>query len=62
MTAEDVCTSEDVKIDLKAVPDYAMDTLCRIVIGLTRRMFEDPEVRADYERWRKENEELGMRN
>lgn len=36
---------------LDALPQWSKDQLCRIVIAMTRKLFEDPVVWEDYKRW-----------
>lgn len=43
---------ERVKVDMASIPKYQSDAMCRTLIGCITRLFEDPAVRADYERWK----------
>ncbi len=47
---------ETVTVDIDAIPDYQSDNMCRELIGCVRRLFEDPEVAADYKRWQQERQ------
>ena len=39
---------------LAAMPEHLQDTMARTLIGCISRLFENPEIRSDYERWKKE--------
>ena len=39
-------------IDYAGIPEYARQNLLAAAYKMTVRMFEDPEVRAEYEVWR----------
>ena len=41
-------------IDIEAIPDWDMKGLCKSILEATKRMLEDPVIRADYEAWREE--------
>ena len=43
---------ERVTVDLGAIPDHQADAMSRTLIGCIDRLFADPAVRADYERWK----------
>ncbi len=45
-----------VEIDLGAMPKHERDLMCRTVLGAVARMFEKPEVKADYELWKTDHE------
>ena len=45
-------TPEKINIDLGAIPENESDALCRAVLHGMAAMFEDPTVRADYEKWK----------
>lgn len=47
---------EKVSVDLSGMPDYQVDQMCRTVISFVKRIFKDPEVQADYQRWLAERE------
>lgn len=47
---------EKVLVDLSEMPDYQVDQMCRTVISFVKRIFKDPEVQADYQRWLAERE------
>lgn len=47
-------TPEKINIDLSAVSENENDALCRAVLHGIAAMFEDPIVRADYEKWKNE--------
>lgn len=47
-------TSETVDIKINKIPKYQVDRMCKVVLEGTARLFEDPAVRADFERWKKE--------
>lgn len=48
--------TKTIKIDLETVPQYQIDTMCRVLTNCLQRAFADPEVREDYERWKKEQQ------
>lgn len=45
---------EKINIDLGAIPENESDALCRAVLHGMAALFEDPIVRADYEKWKNE--------
>lgn len=45
-----------VEIDFNAMPKHERDLMCRTVLGAVARMFEKPEVKADYELWKTDRE------
>lgn len=50
-------TPAAVVVDFAAIPSHQSDAMCRTLIGCVGRLFEDPAVRADYERWQKERQQ-----
>ncbi len=46
-----------VNIDIEAIPSWEMKGLCKAVLEATKKMLEDPVIRADYEAWLKEYRE-----
>lgn len=42
---------ESVSVDWSEMPEYQSDQMCRIVIAAVKRMFQDPRVQEDYQRW-----------
>lgn len=52
-------TPEHISVDMTAMPDYQSDAMCRTLIGCISRLFEDPAVRADYERWKQQRQAKG---
>lgn len=49
-------TPEAVAVEVDALPAHTSDTMCRILIGCVDRIFQDPAVKADYERWKEERQ------
>ena len=47
-------TPGKINIDLGAIPENESDGLCRAVLHGMAALFEDPIVRADYEKWKNE--------
>ena len=39
---------------LAAMPEHQQDAMARILIGCIGRLFENPDVKADYERWKQQ--------
>lgn len=37
-----------------AMPEHQQDAMARTLIGCISRLFENPDIRSDYERWKKE--------
>ena len=37
---------------LAAMPEHERDAMARTLIGCISRLFENPDVKADYERWK----------
>ena len=52
-------TPEHVTADIDAMPEHQTDAMCRTVIGCLGRLFENPEIRADYERWKINRQQKG---
>lgn len=52
-------TPERAAVDFSAIPEHQTDAMCRTVIGCLGRLFEIPEVRADYERWKRNRQQKG---
>ncbi len=46
----------DVHIDVNLIPKYAAENLAQSVYQAVRRAYDDPEIRAGYERWKAERE------
>ena len=38
---------------LEAMPEHQTDAMMRTLIGCVSKLFENPEIKADYERWKK---------
>lgn len=41
-------------IDLAAIPPYVAENLAQVALQEIRRAYNDPIIRADYERWKAE--------
>ena len=39
------------------IPELKLGELCGTVTDLTRRAFEDPEIRAEYQRWKEQHKQ-----
>ena len=39
-------------IAMDAIPEHQQDAMARTLIGCITRMFEDPAVKADFDRWK----------
>lgn len=50
-------TPAAVTVDTAAIPSHQSDAMCRTLIGCVGRLFEDPAVKADYERWKQERQQ-----
>ena len=46
--------SETSTSTLAAMPEHQQDAMARTLIGCISRLFETPEIRSDYERWKNE--------
>lgn len=49
---EQICNNGDLCLELDQLPKHQSDTLCRIILSGVARIFEDPAVREDYEKWK----------
>lgn len=49
-------TPENINIELGTIPANEGDALCRAVLHAMTKAFEDPAVRADYEKWKKQRQ------
>lgn len=50
-------TPKTVHINTDSIPAHQSDAMCRTLISCINRMFEDPAVQADFERWKKERQQ-----
>ena len=41
-------------VAIDAMPEHEQDAMARTLIGCISRMFDDPAVKADFERWKTE--------
>lgn len=41
-------------LDVRTIPQYERQNIARIVFDAVQREFQRPEVREDFERWKKE--------
>ena len=57
MKAVGTKTPENVAVDFAAIPSHQNEAMCRTLMGCLSRMFENPAVKADYERWKREREQ-----
>jgi hypothetical protein len=39
---------------IAAMPEHQQDAMARTLIGCIRRLYEDPAIKGDYERWKNE--------
>lgn len=51
-----VLTQGDVHIDVNLIPGYVAENLAQSAYQAVRGAYEDPEIRAGYERWKAERE------
>lgn len=52
-------TPERVAVDFGAIPSHQSDAMCRTVLGCVSRLFENPEIKNDYERWKRSRQQKG---
>lgn len=50
-------TEQRPKVMLDAMPEHQADAMMRTLIGCVSRLFENPDIKADYERWKRERKE-----
>lgn len=50
-------TPEAVAVDFEKIPAKTSDAQSMILLGCIGRAFQNPAVRADYERWKAEREQ-----
>lgn len=48
---------EATDVVISAMPEHQQDAMARTLIGCISRLFEDPAIRADYERWKLERKQ-----
>ena len=48
--------ANEVKINVDEMPDSVFDIGCSVLNSSIRRMFQDPDIRAEYEEWLKSDE------
>lgn len=46
-------TTQRVSAVYGEIPQYAKDALCRMILRDVERMFENPEIQAEFETWKK---------
>lgn len=59
MKIESTRIIEPVTITIDAMPEHQQDAMARTLIGCIVRLFENPEIKADYERWKNEQMKRG---
>lgn len=42
---------------LDDMPEHQVDAMMRTLIGCVSRLFENPDIKADYERWKRNKAE-----
>lgn len=42
---------------LEDMPEHQADAMMRTLIGCVSRLFENPDIKADYERWKRNKAE-----
>lgn len=47
--------------EIAAMPEHQQDAMARTLIGCISRLFEDPAVKADYERWKRDRSQGAAR-
>ena len=45
------------ELDIKTLPKWEFDNLCRYIVNATREYMKDPENKKRFEEWKKEQEE-----
>ena len=45
---------ETSRVAIDAMPEHQQDAMARTLISCISRMFDDPAVKADFERWKAE--------
>lgn len=45
---------ETAAVAIDAMPEHQRDAMARTLIGCISRMFDDPAVKADFDRWKTE--------
>lgn len=48
--------TQDIRVDFDSIPAHETDTMARILLKAIAKAFENPAVREDFERWKKEKE------
>lgn len=41
-------------IDVSLIPEHEIDQLCRTLLPAVKKLFEDPAVQEDFEKWKAE--------
>ena len=49
-------TPEQVQVEINTMPHFEVDRMCSTIIGCVNRFFENPDVQADFERWKQSRE------
>ena len=50
-------TPNTAEIVLADIPEHQQEAMARTLIGCIGRLFENPDVKADYERWKQKRKE-----
>lgn len=45
-------SGDGLRIDPDRIPDHETKAMCRAIVAGVKRLFEDPEVKADFEKWK----------
>lgn len=49
------------RVNTRTIPDHEIAALSRIILNAAARAFEDAEVMAEYNRWKKQREDKHRR-
>lgn len=47
----------DVEIDFNSIPEHDKNRMCKVLVSAIEKFFQNPEIREDFEKWKKEKEQ-----
>lgn len=50
---EQLSGGDGLQICPEKIPEHEINAMCRAIIAGCKRLFEDPEIQADFEEWKK---------
>lgn len=51
---EQLRSGDGLRIDPDKIPEHETNAMCRVIMAGVKELFKDPEIRADFEKWKRE--------